>query len=797
MIKNYIKIAIRNIVRHRLFTAINVVGLAISMSVGLLMITFISDLLSYDTFHESKDRIYRVTTTNKEANGFEMNLASTSVKAGYEIRESVPGVEELTIIRRGFGGDAEIGDKKIPLEALWADNSFLKVFTFPLTQGNPETALKEPYSIILTEKTAKKLFGNANALEETIKFDSLSYKVTGIMKDIPKLSHLNFGALVSFSTVALQMPTHDGDFMGWNTFFDNYTYLLLPEKYNLSALQTSLDALSLSENSMLKDQKISLSLQPLNKISIGSSKVNEIGPSLDPIAIWVLIGLTCIVVLSACFNYTNLSIARALKRAKEVGIRKVVGADKRQVIFQFVTESVVISLIALGFALVVFLFLREEFVGIHDYIDQLVTLDLSLVTISYFVVFAFLIGIIAGIFPALFFSKIKALQVLKGISSLKLFHRVSLRKSLIVVQYVFSLIFITTTIIGYSQYKSFISYNLGFSTENIVNIKLQGNKAALLVEELSKIPSVKEISQSRIVTSLGNIYGTHLKYQDKNDSISVQQNVVDANYLSLHGHVFLAGQNFRDKSADVEENEVIINEKLLKTYNIGDGDVNKAIDEMVTIDGKKLHVIGVLKNFHYERPEQSIQPLVIRYSSDPGNYINLKIGTTDWPSTLASIEKIWKGIDNNVHVLDAKFYDDQIQQAYSGFSMIIKVVGFLSFLAICISSMGLFGMVVFTTETKLRELSIRKILGAGEGNLVYQLSKNFLLLLILAACIALPTTYLLFERIVLSNFAYHESVGVAELVTGFLGVLVLALLMITSLTFKAARANPAKILRDE
>jgi len=797
MFKNYLKIALRSMGRHRLFTAINVVGLAVSISVGLLMITFISDLLSYDNFHENKDRIYRVSTSNQDANGFVMNLASTSVKAGYEIRESVPGVDDVTIIRRGFGGDAKIGNSKIPMEALWADNSFLKVFTFPLTQGNSQTALQEPFSIVLTEKTSEKLFGNSNALGETIRFDSLTYKVTGIMKDIPKLSHLDFGALVSFSTVELQKPTHDGDFMGWGTFYDNYTYLLLPEEHNISSVQTSIDEISKSQNMGLADQKIDLSLQPLNEISIGSSQVNEIGPSLDPIAIWVLIALTCIVLLSACFNYTNLSVARALKRAKEVGIRKVVGAGKRQVIFQFVTESVVISLISLGFALLLFLFLREEFVSIHDYINRLVVLDLSFVTILWFIALAIFTGIIAGIFPALFFSRIQALQVLKGITSLKLFHRVSLRKSLIVVQYVFSLIFITTTIIGYTQYKSFIAYDLGFSTENILNIRLQGNKADLLVEELSKIPAVKEISQSRIVTSLGNINGTQLKYKDQNDSISVQQNVVDANYLPLHGHVFLAGENFRNKNIDTQENEVIVNEKLLKQYNIGNGDVNKAIDEMVTIDGKKLTIIGVLKDFHYERPEQAIQPLVVRYSTNPDNYINAKISTTDWSGTFASIEKIWKELDNNVHELDAKFYDDQIEQAYSGFSMIIKVIGFLSFLAICISSMGLFGMVVFTTETKLREISIRKVLGAGEGNLVYQLSKNFLVLLALSACIAIPATYLLFDKVVLNNFAYHESIGITELLAGFLGVLLISFLMIGSQTFKAARTDPASILRTE
>ncbi|QCW98817.1 FtsX-like permease family protein [Aggregatimonas sangjinii] len=797
MYKNYLKIALRSMVRHRLFTAINVFGLAISMSVGLLMIAFISDLWSYDDFHENKDRMYRVTTTNQDANGFRMNLASSSIKAAYDIRESVPGIEDVTVIRRGFGGDAEIGNNKIPMDALWADNSFLKVFTFPLSHGNPATALQEPYSMVLTEKTAEKLFGKANALGETIKFDSLNYKVTGILKDIPKLSHLDFGALVSFATVVLQNPSQDGDFMGWGTFFDNYTYLLLPEKHNLSMVQDAIDEVSKAGNNSLTNQQIQLSLQPLTEISIGTSQVNEIGASLDSVAIWILVALTFIVLLSACFNYTNLSIARALKRSKEVGIRKVVGAGKRQVVAQFIIESVVISFVSLGFALLLFVFLKEQFKGLHDFIDRLVILDLSLATMMYFVGLTIFIGIVAGLFPAFFFSRIKALQVLKGITSLKLFQRVNLRKSLIVVQYVFSLVFITTTVIGYTQYKSFITYDLGFSTENVLNIRLQGNKADLVTDKLLELPAVKAVSKSRIVTSLGNINGSQLRYKDQNDSISVQQNVVDANYLPLHGHLFLAGKNFRHKSNDVIENEVIINEKLLKSYHIGNGDVNKAIGEIVTIDGKKLAIIGVLKDFHYEGPGQAIQPLVIRYSTNPGQYVNAKISTADWPETLAGIEKVWKELDHNVHELDAKFYDDQIVQANSGFLMIIKVIGFLSFLAICISSLGLFGMVVFTTETKLRDISIRKVLGAGTGNLVYQLSKNFVILLVLSACIALPLTYLLFDKVVLSNFAYHKAIGIPELLAGFCGVLLISFFMIGSQTFRAARTDPAKILRTE
>ena len=597
-------------------------------------------------------------------------------------------------------------------------------------------------------------------------------------------------------TVALEKPNEDGDFLGWKNFYDNYTYAILPKNQDIQAVQSRLDQLSKAENNGIQNQKITLSLQRLDEISIGKTLVNEIGPHLDSIAIWVLIALTSIVLLSACFNYTNLSIARGLKRTREVGIRKVIGARKGQILVQFITESIVISLLSLTFSFVLLLFLKDQFVALHPYIEDLVSLEISGNIVASFVVLAFLIGLLAGILPALFFSRTKPLSILQGLSSIRLFRKVNLRKGMIVVQYVFSLIFITTTIIGYNQYKNFIAYDLGFSTENILNIGLQGNDTDIIFEQLSKIPAVTEISESRIVTSLGNIYGTQLKYNDPNDSVMARQNVIDEKYLPMHGHSFLSGNNFRQRSEDALESEVIVNEKLLKRFNIGGNNPDQALGEKVTVDGTELTIIGVLQDFHIEKPMQSIEPAIMRYSPNPGNFINVKISTNDWPATSARIEKAWKQIDE-VHPLDATFYDDQIEYSYSPFAIMIKVIGFLAFLAICISALGLLGMVVFTTETKIREISIRKVLGAAEANLVYLLSKNFLVLLLISAGIALPATYLLFEKVILTNFAYHQPVGFGELFAGFLGVLLIAIAMIGSQTFKAARTDPAKILRDE
>jgi ABC-type antimicrobial peptide transport system permease subunit len=443
------------------------------------------------------------------------------------------------------------------------------------------------------------------------------------------------------------------------------------------------------------------------------------------------------------------------------------------------------------------MFLKIQFISLGDFIDNLVSLEISTRIILYFIAFAVGVGVMAGFLPALFYSKIKASQVLKDASTLRIFRRLTLRKALIVLQYTFSLIFITSTLIGYSQYKSFLTFDLGFQTSNIVNISLQGNKDDVLIQELSQLPEVTAISRSRIITSVGNMYGTQAKYHATNDSAVVWLNFIDENYLPLHQHKLLSGANFHAKAPGAEESEVIVNEELLKRFDISKRDPQKALGEILEIDGKNLKIVGVMKDFHYGTVESKIEPVALRYSNhEPSGFLNLKVASTDWPSTFSSIESAWKKVDN-VHPVNAQFYDDRIQENYSQFSVMLKVIGFLGFLAICIASMGLFGMVVFNTDRRLKEISIRKVLGATEGALVYLLSKGFLVLLFISAGMALPLTYIFFDKVVLTNFAYHQPIGMVELFAGAVGVVTLAFVMIGMQTLKVARTNPADVLKTD
>ncbi len=333
MIGSYIKTSGRSIVRNKLFSAINIVGLAISMSVGLLLISVLLDTYSYDKFHVNHSRIYRVLSQYQYLENKDRQYsATTSLRAAKAIKETFTGPEDVAILRNGFGGDMTFGEKTIPLNGLWADESMFSVFTFPLLKGNPATALKAPYSVVLTENAAKKMFGDEEAIGKSIILNKdKSYTITGIMKDVPTTSHMKFEVLGSFSTREITEKDNK-DELAWDNMWNTYVYLKMPEQFDLNLFQTSLDNLSAKENPSVKNTTIKLKLQAMDSIMAGESLNNQIGPTMGSTLLWVFTGLAFVVILSACFNYTNLSVARSLRRSREIGIRKVIGALRGHVI---------------------------------------------------------------------------------------------------------------------------------------------------------------------------------------------------------------------------------------------------------------------------------------------------------------------------------------------------------------------------------------------------------------------------------------------------------------------------------
>jgi ABC-type antimicrobial peptide transport system permease subunit len=492
-----------------------------------------------------------------------------------------------------------------------------------------------------------------------------------------------------------------------------------------------------------------------------------------------------------------------MHRFKEVGIRKAIGAGRGEIRQQFLAEAIMISLAALLISYCLFLVLRPQLINLAPEMQRTVKLELTPAMVVAFIVFSVVVGVMAGLMPALFFSKVGAINALRNVPSVKIFKQTTLRRALVVMQYTFTLIFITTTAIGYVQYKNILAFDLGFNTENILNIHMQGNKPDALLKELSEVPEVTGLSRSLIITSVGNAWGGYMKYKDWRDSALVLTNHVDENYLPLHEYKLVAGRNFIERPTIAKAaREVIVNEQVLKRFNIATNDPGKAIGEEITFsniqgNGRKMRIVGVIKDFHYGKVDNLIEPVAfMSWTPEDRTIVNAKIQSTDMPATMAKIESIWKKIDR-VHPFEAKFYDQEIEDAYSELSSIIKIIGFLSLLAISIASMGLFAMVVFTTETRLKEISIRKVIGASTSSLILLLSRGFLWLLSISALIALPLTYLFFKNVVLTNYPYHTPVQMAELFVGLLAVLLIAFIMIGWQTMKAARSNPAKVLKSQ
>ncbi len=795
MLKSYITTSLRSIQRNKLFSFINIVGLATSMSAGLLLITIVYDMSQYDRFHPNKNKIHRVITDYQDSNGNSNMMATTSVMAATKIRSEFTGVRDVVNVRHGLGGNFQAADKSLPLKGFWTEPNFFGIFSFGLVNGDPETALKEPGSIVLTETAARKLFGSTDVLGKTIESENTanSFVVTGVLRDLPKFSHLQFEALGSFSTLELADKNMASD---WGNIWSNYTYVLLEDGTSPEDFQAKLDRLSEKENALSGDIKAYLSHQPLGEIALGRSLENQASPVMSSKLIWFLGGLSLVVLVSACANYTNLSIARSLKRSREIGVRKIVGAKKYHILVQFIAESVIISLASLILALGLFQVIRPIFISLSPHLTNLLSLQLTLPVILFFVLFAVVTGLLAGFLPGLFYTRISTLTIVKKAASIKLTGKLTLRKFLLVTQYSFSLIFITSVVIVHSQYRHFLSADLGFSTENIVNIRVQDAKPEILSKNLDEIAAVTEISKSFMVTSVGNNYYTHVGYADPYDSIQAWYNKIDENYLALFDFKFAAGRNFNQVNQEAAESEVIVNETLIRQLAIGSGNPENAVGETLRIQGTDMQIVGVLSDFHHNTLDGEIKPFLFRNTGGDYRYVNIKLSGDHIAETMLRVEGAWKKTGSTLP-LEAAFYDDMIERAYQEYASMTKVIGYLAALAAVIAALGLVGMVVYSTEARIAEVNIRKVFGARIRQLVFALGKSFLVMLLIAGLISIPATYFLFENLVLADIAYHLPIGFFELGIGYLCTLAVSLAIIGIQTLKISVANPVDSLRSE
>jgi ABC-type antimicrobial peptide transport system permease subunit len=790
MFKSYLKIAARNIARYKYFSFINAFGLALGMSVSLLLISFYAYVSSFDDFHTREKSIYRIIST-REKGGDKEELATVPSALAARMQHETAGIGEIIRINASFRGDV-VSDKVNILirRGYYVDSSFFAVFDFEMIQGNPHAALSKPNSIVLIESVARKIEASGDLLGKAIEIDGLgTFEVTGVIKD-PQRTHLWFEALVSFSTLPADVRGEETNQDQWTSYKDQYIYLLIDDVSNKEKVQQSIDRIATDVYSQSTDARVTFTLQALKDITPGPDLENSIGPDTDYVLIIVFGTICLLILLPACFNYGNMSIARSLKRAKEIGLRKTMGGGKTQIFLQFIIEAIAITMISLVGAVILFIIIRPEFENMMP--GAWLDLNLTWEMIGMFILFAVTVGFLAGVFPALLFAGLNPIQALRSQPGAGGFSRMRVRKVLIVFQFALSFCFIVLMIVLGRQYRYNLNFDFGFNTENILDVELQGVNATAFQSEFSRLPSVQAISMSSGI--LGSVFSsTQVRMQTGGDSIKIFELFVDHGYMDNMGLQLLAGQNFPNAPLQTERH-IVVNEEFLRVWQITNP--IDALGKTFLVEGKELEVIGVLKNFHFAPLQIPIKSFFLRTDPSQFSYANVKVASPDIHATLTSMEKIW-GKLNDTRKFEAHFFDDEMEEMNKFYWALLKMIGFLGLIAISISLLGLLGMVIYTTETRTKEVGIRKVFGANETSIIYLLSKDFLALMVWAVGFAIPVSFLSFDNLLSEIQYYRVSLNGWDILIALVAFSLIGLVTIVSQTWKAAGANPIDTLRYE
>ena len=790
MIHSYIKIAVRGFLKHKLFTSINVIGLALGMSICLLALSISVSILESDDFHKNKDRIYQINTTIQDANG-EKTYGSVYPAVGNYLSEGYPFIEQQVKVNTGFQPEFDHQGNLMRFRGYYMDESFFDVFSFQLIRGNPATALAEPYSLVLTQSVAEKLYRDQDPMGKTLQTAQGTYTVTGVMPDL-KQTHFYFELLTSYATYE-QLRDTRGTVADWQAYRNNYLYVLLHSEDAVVALEEALTAGAAVANEWNPEQEISFSSIVLDEVVPRWNISNAIGIGWDYPAMLFFLFLGLLILLPAIFNYTNLSIARALKRAKEIGVRKVVGAEKRQIQTQFMVETVVMMMIALAGSLFFFVPLQTEFLSMVISAEVLNTsFRLSLILV--FLLFGLIIGILSGLFPAVYFSRLNPIHTLKGDLQNRSVSVSGIKKGLFVFQFALSLFFLIGVATIARQYRHVLSHQHGFDSKQVLTIPFHTIDKQVAINELQAHPDVKDITTA---SSLPGILLPQFVEATSNatDTIAAGEVFIGENFIENLDMQLVWGESSDLYQSSQNEELVLVNEYFLQSIRV----FNPQKDSLrfILADGTQCRIIGILKDFHFEPLDQTIAPLIFRYSLEKSQFALLTIQSTDIKKTITELDLIWQGIDQQAH-FEPAFLEDEIESAYHFLKVQIKIFSFLGLLAIVISCLGLLGMVSYTTENRTKEIAIRKIMGASVPSIYLLLTRDFIRLIGFSALLAIPLSWVFYDQLFLYFLIrYGLGLGIWEIVGSVLFLFLVGFLFIYWQTSQVAQSNPATNLRYE
>ncbi len=807
MFRNYLKTAFRNLAKSKFYTSINIIGLAVGLATCLLILLYVKDELSFDRYNTQADRIYRVNSEIKFGNNYFDLAVCASLQGSTMVRE-IPQIEQYTRIRWYGGFLVKKGSENVKEGRVgYADSTLFDVFTLPVLAGNPKTALKEYHSLVITESIAKKYFNNTDVVGKTMLInDTGNYKITAVIKDIPKQSHFNFDFFVPMME---NSESNDDNWLSenWNT------YILLKPNADVKRVEAALNPfmdrhvgpqLNSVIHQTLDDFKkgggfIRASLTPLTAIHLHSNKTAELDGNGDSQRVYIFSGIAFLILLIACVNFMNLSTARSSNRAKEVGVRKVLGSLRISLVQQFLTESLVISFIALGISLTIAWLLLP-------YFNQLAGKDIHNAVLFqpamlfWLVVLVLVVGLLAGSYPAFFLSSFQPIDVLKG----KLaggFKRSWLRSSLVIFQFFISIALIFGTVVIYGQLNYIHNKDIGFNRNQVItinNTNALGDQASTFRSELLQISGVQNATMSGFLpvnyNRNNNSYFTSQSL-DPTTGMSMQSWAVDENYLPTLDIKLLQGRNF-SPSFPTDSTAIIVNEAAANFLG-GKNLLNKKLYSINDIKTKKLnenHIVGVFRNFNFSSLRDVVTPLALFLHKDNGN-VSVRIHSTDLPAVIAQIKNKWKAISPS-QPFDYSFMDEDFNKLYTTEQRTGQICITFAILAIMIACLGLFGLVTYAAEQRLKEIGIRKVLGANVSNIVSMISKDFMKLIGIASLIAFPLAWWAMSKW-LQDFAYRIGISWWAFVLAGVITLLIALLTICFQAIKAAVANPVNSLRSE
>jgi len=786
MFRNYFKTTLRTIKRYKTFSIINIIGLTLGMAMALLIFQYVKYENSYDRFHAQVASIYRV------ANG-ETSTSPTNLAGAME--RELPEIELAARVMSWTGFLRSERDTFIERAILFVDPGFLEMFTFPLMSRAAEGPLADPFSILVTKEAAVKYFGTRDPLGRTLVFNNTyDFKVTGVLENVPDNSHLKFDFLGSME--ALRSIWGEEYVNRWGSN-DIYTYVKLNPRTDAAAFQAKLS--DLAERHREEDPKLNPVLQPLTGIHLGGNLMYEMEANSSRRTLTLLSAIASIILLIACFNFMNLSTAMARKRGREVGIRKVVGFTRRQLIGQFYGEALIFSLISLGLALLV---VRFALPVVSSFLARPLTFNLlhDPAALVAAVAVTLLTGLVAGSYPALLLSSIQPVKAIRGRFQWGSRGRRNFRTALVVFQFAVSMVLLVSSIVVYNQLRFLKTRSFGDMRDTVLYIHLSDRDI-----RMNPVPLKTELLRSTHVTAAAAFFnlpimiptGNYVYWEGMNeeDRFIVRQTKVDQDFLDFYGLEIVKGRSFfRDAPSDAQSS-ILINETTARRIGWEDPigrKIRNGEDEGV--------VIGVLKDFNFKPLYEEIEPLAVTLLRDEGffagaNYVSLKIALGGIREALAEIEDIWKRFAPSFPFVFG-FMDERIAERYRAEHKMGEGFTLLAAMAVFLACLGIFGMSLFTAEEKVKEIGIRKVLGASSGSVVFFLSRQYVKWVGVAAVIALPLSWFVMQRW-LEKFVYRAAIGIGPFVAALIAALFFALATVSIQSLRSALADPVRSIRCE